>query len=180
MYAYVDCGLFKGSLFARFIKNRPQSHFVCYGFECNPHFTRFNYGNEITVYHKAVWVHDGTLEFFTNRARPTIQGHSVFGDKRTGNLDKKPIEVQCIDFDVWLKSKFQPGDEVHVKMNIEGAEYPVLEHCVDNGSISLITFLYVQWHYNKIPSIGPDRHRKLLDRLNKVSGLTVYPGYGRI
>ena len=181
---FIDCGAYKGKLIRRFREKHPGTEF--YAFECHPHFDKINYGDDVHTYRTAVWVYDGTMPLYVNHKTPGVEGHSAFADKTTNHIDpNNPIMVNCIDFDKWLKDNFlnRSDIEIHVKMNIEGAEYPILEHCLKRGSINLINFLYIQWHYMKIPSITEERHRNLVRELQ---GLTIsknfqlYHGYGQI
>lgn len=185
MKAYVDCGIFKGSILRHFLKNPAYGpSYRLYAFECNPSLSHVNYGDNVTTIRKAIWTHDGEVELFVNHKgadmTPTrIEGHSVYKEKRTGRLDKDhPIKVPCIDFSAWLQRTFTPEDYVVVKMNIEGAEYDVLEKCVADGSTALIDELHIQWHFNKISVIG-DRHNTLIWALNKLP-LKLFNGYGKI
>ena len=180
MIAFVDCGAYSGTAIRWFRENPLYSApDAIYAFECNPSMMK-NYGSGVTAIHSACWTHDGTIEFYRNPTSPNIQGNSVYRDKTTGDLDKDhPIVVPCIDFSAWLKRTFTSGDTVIVKMNIEGAEYDVLEKCVLDNSIALITELHIQWHNRKIPGID-SRHVALLGQLKAMPHLKLYHGYNRL
>jgi FkbM family methyltransferase len=140
---------------------------------------KINYGEGVTVIHKALWVSDGTVPLYMNLRHPTIEGHSVYRTKVTGNLDKDhPVDVPCMDFSAWLAAEFKPEDEVVVKMNIEGAEYDVLEKCVKDGTVALMKELHIQWHAHKI-GMPRTRHDALVCALATFP-LKVFPGYGHI
>lgn len=177
---FIDCGAYKGKLTRRFREKNPDAKF--YAFECHPHFEKINYGDDVHTYRSAVWTHDGTMPLYVNHKTPGVEGHSAFADKTTNHIDPNhPIMVKCVDFSCWLACNFAENNKVlHVKMNIEGAEYPVLEKCIVDKTISLIKYLYIHWHYMKIPSITVERHRKLVNELAKISSLTVYNGYKKI
>jgi len=179
VFAYVDCGVFNGKIMRRVLSsNRYGPKYHAYAFECNPSLAHIRYGDGVTLYHRAVWVDDSTLKFYINTKHPRIQGNSLFKDKRTGSLDKDhPVEVKGIDFSKWLSDTFTADDYVVVKMNIEGSEYPVLEKCVNDGTIDLINELHIQWHYNKIPNMT-ERHKRLVANLKSVKNLKMYHGYG--
>lgn len=176
---YIDCGAHVGRILNVFRSKHPEAEF--YAFECNPHFTNKNYGNNVNIIHSAVWTFDGTIPLYVNDQQIISESNSIFPDKTTGELNKeKPIIVDCLDFNKWLLYKFDLSCCIHIKMNIEGAEYPVLEHCISGKSINLINFLYIQWHWEKIPSIGKARHDNLVQALQKINTLKVYEGYGRV
>jgi len=60
---------------------------------------------------------------------------------------------------------------VIVKMNIEGAEYELLRHLIDGGSINYINELYVQYHDDKIDGIRSEDTDELQEKLSKIGGL---------
>lgn len=181
MNAFIDCGAYKGKLIEQFRANaRYGSAYKVYALECNPALSHVHFPGTTEI-RKAAWIFDGELEFFINTKVPRIQGNSVYRDKTTGHLDKEhPVKVPCFDFSKWLSETFTAEDYVVIKMNIEGAEYDVLEKCIVDGTISLINELHIQWHWMKIPGVSRERHDNLVRALNRVNGLNVYNGYGRI
>ena len=182
MKAFVDVGAFRGSTIRRFkLGPRYSPDWKIYAFECNPKLADFRYDAGVDVIRKAAWIDDGELQFFISRKSPAlVQGSSVYREKTTGNLDTDhPVTTPCIDFSAWLSLTFQPGDTVIVKMNIEGAEYDVLEKCVADGTISLVSELYIQWHNSKC-NIPRARHDALKKALSAVPGLKMFPGYGHL
>jgi FkbM family methyltransferase len=179
MKAFIDCGAYNGKILQRVLSSsRYGAEYKAFAFECNPALSRVDYGVGVTVFRKAVWVSDGEIKFFINKDHPTIEGNSIYQEKTTGNLDKKnPITVKTIDFSSWISKTFTKLDYVVCKMNIEGAEYDVLERCVEMGTIELISELHIQWHVSKIPGIR-DRHNKLIAMLNELEKPKLYTGYG--
>ena len=57
--------------------------------------------------------------------------------------------VRTFDLSRWLSSHFCREDTVDVKMDIEGAEFEVLEHLLRTGAAALIDTLAVEWHTAK-------------------------------
>ncbi|WP_251052289.1 MULTISPECIES: FkbM family methyltransferase [unclassified Streptomyces] len=47
-------------------------------------------------------------------------------------------------------------------MDIEGAEYPVLTKLVADGTIDLISVLYIEWHYDRFPAMSRTDHDQLV------------------
>ena len=86
-----------------------------------------------------------------------------------------PVPVPAVDFSAWLRRTVSPGDRVVVKMDIEGAEYPVLAKLVDEGTINLISVLYIEWHYDRFPAMSRAEHDKVAAA---VSGLCRRPRLG--
>lgn len=182
MNAYVDCGAYKGTYIRAVRQNRMYGpSYSVFAFECNPALYSYGYGEDVKVYRRAAWIFDGRIPLYINPRRPTIEGSSVYKDKITGALDPQhPMLVPCIDFSAWLGRTFTIDDHVVVKMNIEGAEYEVLDKCLKDGTVALIDELHIQWHKHKIPSISQARHDSVVEALGNAAGLKLYSGYGKL
>jgi len=183
MNVFIDLGAFHGLYITRYKKsNYYVSGTKIYAFECNPTIGRINYGSDVVCINKAAWIKDGTILFYISRKNPEfVQGSSVYKDKLTGNLNlESPVNVPCIDFSKFLSDNFTVNDTVIVKMNIEGAEYDVLEKCVADGTIKLIKEIFVSFHYQKIKNFDKDRHNNLILSLKKYPGLIVNTGFGKL
>jgi len=86
------------------------------------------------------------------------QSGSLSDQKRTGGLDgDSHINVKVLDFAYWLRDFIWmiavDGSSlpcITVKMNIEGAEYEVLDKLSAWGLLSSVNKWYIQWHWKKI------------------------------
>ena len=58
-------------------------------------------------------------------------------------------------------------DYIILKLNIEGAEYMILEKMIRDGSIEYINELYCQFHHEKISSLSRRYHNKLIKKIKK-------------
>lgn len=166
-YAFIDCGSYTGTIVKKFKENNPE--YKIFAFECNPLLYSIDLGVSVTKFNKATWILDGELKFFLSKQNPDkVQGSSLYIDKKTANLDTDhPHIVPCIDFSKWLSETFTEKDYVIVKMNIEGAEYEVLNKCIKDGTIKLIKQLVVKWHNTKIPSIS-NLHNSIVQSLDEL------------
>ena len=167
---FLDCGGFNGSSIRKFLKETQDStKYDLITFEPNPAFYRCysSFGNNHTLIPAAVWIKEGELKFYLDEIDG--DGSSVLVGKTTGDLNKQfPLFVPSIDFSSWLKKNINLGDEVYLKLDIEGAEYEVLEKMFSDDTIHLIKKLYIEWHWTKIPSVSEERHNKLVERLMSV------------
>jgi hypothetical protein len=162
---FIDLGSFYGSVINKFIASPLYSPgFEIHAFEVNPllearHFAGYPRG--VTLHREAAWTHDGEIELYLNKdRRPNVQGTSVFKEKRTGDLDPlHPARVPCLDFSRWLCANFDLDDNILVKSNIEGAEYPLFTQLMNDGAIAFIKRLFLRTHWNKI-----DMPREVHDR----------------
>lgn len=110
---------------------------------------------------------DGTI---INKAAATYNGKMSFGGRAyyTSAYESNDHEYDCFDVTELLKLY----DEIAVmKVNIEGAEYKLLEYIIENGLIDRIKNLQVQFHMIK------DRpyekwYQKLSDSLSETHKLT--------
>ena len=56
------------------------------------------------------------------------------------------MRVQVIDWVAWLKQHFRRADVVVVKMDVEGAEHPILRRMMEDSSIELLDVLGMECH----------------------------------
>lgn len=180
MNYFIDLGAYKGLYIKRFKEGKyytPDSKIIA--FECNPTLKGVDYGEGVEVVHKCAWVEDGEIKFYISKANPTcVQGSSVYRNKITGNLDREnPIKMPCIDFSRYLSELIGEDDNLIVKMNIEGAEYKILETLLTDGNIKLINTLFVSFHYKKI-NLPEDRHLRLVRALRAVDSLEMHSTFG--
>lgn len=59
---------------------------------------------------------------------------------------EEDISVMSIDFSLFLKNVATKDDFVVVKMDIEGAEFAVLQSLIDTSAYELIDHLYCEYH----------------------------------
>ena len=108
----------------------------------------------------AAWIYDGEIE---------IGGE---GDATSHRLSDGKQTVPCFDFSQWLAKLDRPkDDEIIVKMDIEGAEYEVLPKMLEDGTISLVQELIIEWHDWKV---GVEKvETKRLTALIKQAGVRI-------
>jgi hypothetical protein len=68
------------------------------------------------------------------------------------------IRVPCFDFSTWLRTLPEPPI---VKLDVEGAEFPILEKLVADGTDVLVAALLVEWHDDKMPGHAARREALL-------------------
>jgi FkbM family methyltransferase len=136
--------------------------------------------NDVTLHRSAVWTHDGNIDFYLTDGRSDYYGvkdmpwgsSTLMKEKKSGNVSKNRKEtVPCVDISSFVESKAENHYPVILKMDIEGAEYDVLEHMFKTGTINKIDALLIEYHYNKV-KISFWRHLKLKLKLKKL-GITI-------
>lgn len=157
---FIDCGANNGCSVRMFVDNfLDSSEYEIYSFECSDKF----YGElvrNISVMHlnafhpikKAVWVFNGKKKF---------SGWEL--------SNKKDIDdgggVDTIDISQFIIDTFSKEDFIIMKMDIEGAEYKVVDKMHKDGSLSYINKFYGELH-------GPKKGFTEKDNLNLLNQLT--------
>ena len=169
---FIDCGGHVGESIQLFKRSkRYDSSYEIYSFEPVEQLAKkYKHLDGIVYSDKAVWIYDGEIDFYL---AAISDGNSLFKDKKTGGIDREhPIKVACIDFSKWVQSTFNKDDYIILKIDIEGAEFKVLDKMIRDGSIEYINSAYVEWHF----AIGfEDKYlyKKLLADLSS-GGLDLY------
>lgn len=134
---------------------------VLYGFD--PLLRRgrsYHYrGTRVVLTRRAAWTRNGTVRFGVGA--PSQLDATALVEKNDRNEWSEALIVPCFDFAKWL---FDHGPAV-VKMNIEGGEFPLLEHLIETGAVALISELIVAWHDERLGGDFPRRRAAILEIL---------------
>jgi FkbM family methyltransferase len=170
---FIDCGTHNFQGFREFSKKyNIDSEWKCYCFESNPitykqskkyydELTRFGYN--INHYNNAVYIENSTIKVncsldcggnISNFDEYSNQGYNIL--KSPPSTDKvyggnflytsEEVYVDSIDFSNFISEQCNKDDFVLIKMDIEGAEFEVLEHIIENDTYKLINEIYCEWH----------------------------------
>lgn len=161
MIVLIDCGASNGSALGELESLfGPFTHI--WAIEPNPENARFISRNDprIEIVEAAVSTSYGNSKLYLS---DQFDGSTLYPDKISGNIRKdRFIEVATIDFADWLSRTVGGAGKVVCKMDIEGAEFDVLEHLLKTGRIQCIDLLLVEWHVSRFPDRWPRRWRRLL------------------
>ena len=131
----LDCGANMGLSVLYFAKSYPHHHIIA--FEPDPlifdilreNVLTFNLQN-VTLHNKAVWNKEETLTFFTDQG--------MGGRVENSYADQEPTFIDTVSLRDFISSQVD-----FLKMDIEGAEDTVLNHCSDKlGQLNNIFFEY--------------------------------------
>ena len=101
----------------------------------------------VQIQNSAVWVSDELKTF--HLSEEYTDGSSLLDS--LNNLRKEhSINIPCFDLSSWLAESFDEDDYIILKLDIEGAEYEVLNKMIDDGTINLINEFWGEWHDMKI------------------------------
>ena len=182
---FIDCGTHYGQGLRQFMESYSMDDsWKIYTFEANPvthvifkrdHLPSFR---NVTSYNSAVSTYDGKIKF--NIEIPpgegeTGQGSSVISldtwDPWGGTLNfrEEPVEVDCVDLSRFTVIHCDKDDFVVMKIDVEGAEYDILDKMLEDNSIMLVDHLYVEFHakYFKNKEEMEARERDVIERINK-------------
>lgn len=170
MKAFIDLGAYKGDTIEQFynwghLLSDPKE-FQIFAFEPNSdcwnslNLLAKQKGN-LSVIGKAAWVKDGDIDFIPDGIGATTM-------KTKKNWDQGlAIKVPCLDFSEWM-TRFTKDDFIVLKIDIEGAEFEVLEKMIKDGTISLVDHLWVEFHQNKVTDYTTQYKNELVDRIKKI------------
>jgi FkbM family methyltransferase len=67
-------------------------------------------------------------------------------DQVCKNGELKKSKISTIDLSHWIKENFSQNDYIVLKMDIEGAEYKILNHLMENRCIKFLNELKIEFH----------------------------------
>lgn len=151
---FIDCGTNLGQGLRQinkslnFINN---SDWIIHCFEPNPNIDLSKELSDISnkiIHKEAVFTENTLLKF---RSQNTNGGGSRLEDINKlcdpTNVKLEFFEVQTCDFTDFFADQVEKYKEIHVKLDIEGAEYPVLNKMKSLGLLKYIDTLYLEQHY---------------------------------
>jgi FkbM family methyltransferase len=183
---FLDCGTHFGEGIRDFIKKlNITKDWQTYTFEANPKtYEEFLNTNKelieefnIKHYNKAVYNKDGNITFHQQNNpeynEPYMGGGSTLLDLskwNPGNSVKlghfeTSVEVECFDFSK-VVSKLK-GNKIFVKMDIEGAEYDVLEKMIQDDTLKYIDTIFIEFHLDFVTDkeITQQRQNNIINKI---------------
>tara|TARA_B100000963_G_scaffold357325_1_gene379232 strand:- start:199 stop:759 length:561 start_codon:yes stop_codon:yes gene_type:complete len=159
---FIDAGANIGISIKLFLEKYPNSNeFEIHSFEANPNlFSKLDaYSTQATIYHKAVYIEDTTLDFYLG----ADLGSSLRKDKTTGGINiNNKIQVEAINLAQFIKDNFNKKDYIILKLDVEGAEYDILPHFITEGMFDgWINELFGEWHEGKLKEVSIKQQQDL-------------------
>jgi len=152
---FLDCGANKGQSINYALQTVLREYeYEIHSFETLPLFVTklnkyFNSDPNINIYHAAVWNKDGAEKFFVS-SKSTESG-TLLKEKSSGGISEDCfINIPTIDFSKWVVNNLNKNDYIILKFDIEGAEYKVLKHLIQTGTIDYINEFRGEFHYDKL------------------------------
>lgn len=155
----IDCGANVGDITSLFARTGA----MVYAFEPHPLCwsilsRRFSMLRNVECYQSGVMDRDEKLTFRIPAAHDgfddldaSIGASFIEGAMRTDRYSVAEQEVACVDLDKFIRGL---GRRVRIlKLDVEGAEIPILNKLLDTGTFGLIDFLLVEPHDWLMPSL---------------------------
>jgi len=152
---FLDCGAFDGCSVRMFLDTHPEAdQFEIFSFEPNPHLAKYHPVPPSKFINRAVWVRSGKITFFAHGSGGGSTLIKVKSERNNRKAQKRPslfdvgeaIEIRCINLSKWIKKHFKPDNYIILKMDIEGAEYEILDRMIKDKTLSYIDILYCEFH----------------------------------
>lgn len=167
---FIDCGGFDGCSALKFLLSFPE--FDAVTFEPNPDLWHYYDELPTRLIKKAVHTYDGYVSFridaIDGDGSSLIESKVVDFHQKMSNDESPLISVPCADLSAFVAEKAIEYDKIVLKLDVEGAEYDILDKMLEEGTLSLVDQLYCEFHYDRI-DIEPERHRAILARSRAVT-----------
>lgn len=114
----------------------------------------------VTLHNKIISDKAGveTLFFENVKRGKHFEGSTIMEGKTNVSYENR-VDVEALDVSDFVKSLGEPV--ACVKMDIEGAEYRVLDRLLETGAIHDIGRLYVECHVDRIPGLAKAKEKTL-------------------
>lgn len=177
---FVDVGANIGDISAKFASQNSEFDIICIEPNLDLLLPLFLKSAEVSrvfaVIWAAAWIEEGTINLFQSTAHEAstiLSGkveHSGWPQIDYG----RGILVPSINFSSWLRRTLIGYDEIIIKMDIEGAEYDVLEKMIAEKTIGRVNKLFCEWHIDRYPHIGSERHHNIRSKVAELTDLQTW------
>lgn len=164
---FIDCGGHDGCSTIKFKLSNPTYDIIT--FEGNPELWPYYKNLPTQLIKKLVSNYTGEVEFILDPV--DADGSSIVKEKaidfhgKVKNEECTVIVMPCIDLSKFVQQKAQYYQEIILKLDVEGAEYAILEKMLKDDTLKYVTKLYAEFHWNKI-NMPKEQHDALIEKLN--------------
>ena len=157
---FLDCGANTGSTYKIFheIWPNPEDYYMI-SFEIDPNLAPYYAGfiNHTAMVPLGVSNKKGNFEAYLEPAwQPQVKGASKWGGgslftfTKEGKTEwrglKRFVNVPTFDLSQFILNNFDKDDEVVLKIDIEGAEYTVIDKMLKDGTFELVDIFFLEFH----------------------------------
>jgi FkbM family methyltransferase len=183
---FIDCGTHYGEGLREFMNMFQMGEdWSIHTFEANPvTYSVFasrrlpHLSKNIQAYNYAVTTYDGTIDMYVEspdtEIRDTGQGSSIISKDKWNPQDgvlkfkEELVPVPCIDLSKFVESNTDKDDFIVMKVDVEGAEYDILDKMLEEGTLHRVNHLFVEFHAKYFTNLEEMRAREadLVTRIN--------------
>ena len=174
-FVYYDLGAFDGRTTYNFLM--AHHPYRIYSFEPVACHLETDYWRTIRFHHKdvvkiqdsAVWIADCDMKFYIDKTNKRSQSCTGVEEKQTvESIDREhPVMVQGVNFTNWFIHRHKPNDFTVMKMDIEGAEYAVLEQLIDTDTLKRVDELRIEYHGDRMDGDYAENERRVAEYCNQ-------------
>ena len=176
----LDCGSHFGESVRKFRHEFKKNDFEFYMFEPNIFlFNRLINNLEFEnckKFNNAVSNKNAIVKFWGCTKNKNSVGSTL--EKSKANWDNIAeddyIEVQAIDLSTFIQDNFSKNDYIILKLDVEGAEYDILERLFETGIIEYINELYCEFHTRWLSTEFSLREADLRKKLGEINLPPIY------
>jgi FkbM family methyltransferase len=163
---FIDCGGHDGCSTIKFKLSNPTYDIIT--FEGNPELWPYYENLPTQLIKKLVSNYTGDAEFIIDPVdadgSSIIKEKNIDFHKKVKNEDCPVIVMPCVDLSEFIREKASYYQDIVLKLDVEGAEYAILEKMHQDGTLKYITKLYAEFHWNKI-GMPKERHDALIEKI---------------
>jgi len=152
---FIDGGAHRGQSAEVFMNRWPGAEeYEIYSFEAGTNVALWDELSKVmekypnmSMFQSALWIKNEDIVFYDegNSSSSLIQAKLA----RSPGHEVKKVVIEAIDLGGWLDACFDDDDEIIVKLNVEGAEYEILEQMLDRDQLKKVNTLFVDLHGSK-------------------------------
>tara|TARA_Y100000310_G_scaffold270565_1_gene284505 strand:+ start:20528 stop:21103 length:576 start_codon:yes stop_codon:yes gene_type:complete len=167
---FLDCGAHNGESIDEFYRLfKDADEYEIHSFEPNPDMWPLLEKKKTILHKVGVWGDNDEIDYYKGE---NSEGGTFLRNKASGKVDyNNPIRAEVVRLSEWIKKNFDKEDYIILKIDIEGAEYWVLDDLFDTGMMSWINELYGELHgtgpNGRILSLPKSTYDGMVKRLDK-------------
>lgn len=153
MKCFIDGGANLGQAYDFFSQKYPDRDFFLYEINSNCFETLRNKCDgleNVKVFNKGLYSEQKTLDVYSvnpEQYQQSNQGVSLIEKHNSNHYNAQTVDtVECVDIHSLITELNERYDDIVLKLDIEGSEYPVLKRLLEHPNLSKISEIYVEWH----------------------------------